>query len=119
MAPNAAMGAQSFGAGAAPQAQSLTQLQTLLSRMNQRGPQGQGTPAQGGMGLGQMLMQAGQNQGPRPQLPMQRPAMGQPMAAATPPQMGGMGAPGTMNGSMGLNPSQLNMLLARQNGLMQ
>ena len=112
--PNSAGGAQSMGAGASPQAQSLSQLQTILQKLGQS--QGaQKSPAMAMAGMGQQLMQQGQMQA-RPPMPMQRPVgAAPPMQGAVPPQMG---SPGMANGNMGMNPSQLSMLLARQNGLM-
>ena len=67
------------------------------------------------MGLGQQMMQMGQQQAPRPQLPMARPVGApMPLQGAIPPTMGG----GMMGGNMGLSPAQLNMMLAQRNGLM-
>ena len=109
-------GATSQGAGSAGgTAQNLTQLQQILQRM---GGQNQ-TPGTGAAGavsnLGNTMMQMGQRP-PMPQQPMpQRTPVAQggpPVAQAAMPQMG------MMNGSMGLNPQQMNMMLARQNGLM-
>lgn len=68
------------------------------------------------MGLGQQMMQQGQQQ-QRPPMPMQRPTGAPaPIQGATPPQMagGGMG----MQGQSQMTPQMMNMLLARQNGLM-
>lgn len=105
--------AQASPAGANPQAQSLSQLQMALQKLGAGGPQGQPSPAMQTAGLGQQMMQMGGQQ-PRPQMPIQRPASApMPMQAAQSPQMPGMGMQ-----QGGMTPQMMNMLLARQNGLM-
>ncbi len=105
LVPNSDGGAQASPAGAAPQAQSLSQLQTFLQSMGQGG---QKSPAMQVGGLGQQLMRAGQQ--PMPQMSPQMHAIGAaaPMQAPAIPQMGMQSQ---------LTPSMMNLLLARQNGL--
>lgn len=117
---NSPGGAQASAAGAAPQAQSLSQLQQALQKLGAKGAQGQQSPAMQMGGVGQQMMQQGMQQQRPPQM-MQRPMQqGQPMQSPQTPQManpsmtGGMGA----QSGGGMNVSQLNQILARQNGLM-
>jgi hypothetical protein len=111
--PNSAGGAQA-SAAPAPQAQSLNQLQTILSRLGQGGPNGQPSAAMRTGNLGQQLMQQGQQPQMRPPMPAPRPTGAPaPMQGAMPPQMGGgMGMGGQMT------PQMMNMMLAQRNGLM-
>lgn len=101
----------------------LAQLQQALQKLG--GGQHPNAMQQFGQGL------AGAAQGPqgqmRPQVMPQRPPMqAAPMQSATPPQMapGVQPGMGMANGSMGMGgqggmtPQMMNMLLARQNGLM-
>ena len=115
-ATNTSMGQQS----ASGQAQGLAQLQQALQRLGG----GQGNSMQQ---FGQGLTGAAQGPSPLPrqQMPQQRPVQAAPMQGAAPPQMAPGVQPGVgmANGSMGMgqggmNISQLNQLLARQNGLM-
>jgi hypothetical protein len=115
--PNSAGGAQSSAAGANPQAQSLSQLQTALQRLGGNGTPGgpARSPAGQTAALGQMAMQAGQQQQmPRQIMPQNRP-MGAPQGMQSPqaPQLvGGMPQQG------GMTVQQLNQMLAQRNGLM-
>lgn len=105
--------AQASGAGAAPQAQSVSQLQQILQRMG-AGRQGGGgmgaqSPLQQMTGLGQNMMRM-QPQQPMGGAPMMRP-MGSPspMQAPVPPQM---------NAQQGMTPGLMNLALMRQNGML-
>ena len=115
--PNAPGGAaMAAGAGANPQAtspaQGLSQLQQALQKL---GAGGGKSPAMGMMGMGNQMMQQAQQSAPHPQLPMARPTGAPaPLQGPQTPQMatGGMGMGG------GMTPAMMNMMLARQNGLM-